>query len=340
MRLLNFTQFVNENINNNNNIYEETTGLEPVFTPAPDSIPISFCFGIGQSKLKLTGSSVATGELSETDVKALLKRAIEPSKGVIIKFYEEYVKSNRTFPAMVQFYVGTSSSGDATANAQEAENRMKYLTGLYLQVMRELTFKDDVAYRLMTQAPKNYKPATVNNNVIDSKRLKEIPEERICQIIINPITTMGRDSGVIDYAHGELSKASSIINTIAGDNVDEDKIVNALRLLQTYSDIADLDRSLQTVRSESLEEFLNTQLAYRDSADIATIVSILNTASNRSGKGNVAKVIPSNDVVGSDKIAIMLNGDYAQPGVAPNYTQPVQGNINPFSNRPYNSSAD
>ena len=336
MRLLNFTQFVNENINNNNNIYEETTGLEPVFTPASDSTPISFCFGIGQSKLKLTGSNVATGELSETDVKALLKRAIEPSKSVIIKFYEEYVKSNKTFPAMVQFYVGTSSSGDATANAQEARDRMTYLTKLYLQVMKELTFKDDVAYRLMTQAPKNYKPATVNNNVIDSKRLKEIPAERICQIIINPITTMGNTPAQIDRIHGDLNDASSIINTILGDNVDEKAIVDALRRLKTYSDITDLDKQLKVINGRDsshkelgLEYTLNTQLAYRDSKEMATIVNILNYASNRSGKGNVAKTIPSTDMIGSDKISIMFNGDYAQPGVAPS------GNINPSTNRPY-----
>ena len=340
MRLLNFTQFVNENINNNNNIYEETTGLEPVFTPASDATPISFCFGIGQSKLKLTGSNVATGELSETDVKALLKRAIEPSKSVIIKFYEEYVKSNKTFPAMVQFYVGTSSSGDATANAKEAADRMTYLTTLYLQVMKELTFKDDVAYRLMTQAPKNYKPATVNNNVIDSKRLAEIPEERICQIIINPITTMGNTPGQIGNIQGKLIDASSIINTVLVDLVDEKEIVRGILKLQTYSDITDLNTALINARKGTLEEFLNRELANHDEAELDLIVSYLNTTANRSGKGNVAKIMPSNDLVGSDKISIMLNGESAQSGVAPVYTQPNPGNSNPFTNRPYNSSAD
>ena len=74
----------------------------------------------------------------------------------------------------------------------------------------------------------------------------------------------------------------------------------AIGHLQTYSDITDLNNALINARKGTLEEFLNKQLANNDALELSQIVSMLNAASTRSGKGTIAKK------VGLNAIAIVL----------------------------------
>jgi len=311
MRLLNFTQFVNETINN---IYEETAGLEPVFTPRSDSALMYFPFEEGQFKFSTPVSKAAI---------AFMKDNIKSSIPTIEKFistsgpimpaaspiprgmYEESQPSQldlskSVLPPIIQFYVGTSSTGTQTVNSNLAQKRMDYLTGLYLEVMNSFGIRDDISRKLMTQAPKDYQPAPVNNNFYDSTKLAPEAKDRLCQITINPITTMGNTPGQIGKIQGKLIDASSIVNTWVGDLVDEKAIVRGILKLQTYSDITDLNAALINARMGTLEEFLNRQLANNDALELNQIVSYLNTAANRSGKGTIAKT------VGQNAIAIVL----------------------------------
>ena len=217
MRLLNFTQFVNENINNNNNIYEETTGLEPVFTPKSDSYVQSFYFAEGETDdsrtMKIDGKiypSLSTGGIDMDEIKKWMKESISPSIPTIQKFINN---TATPLPPIIQFHVGTSSTGSAQQNAAVAAARMKFLTDLYLGVMKELSISPDIAYKLMTAAPKGYDPSKVDKNFFNVKTLKPKPSERIGQIVINPITIMGNTPGHIGRIQGELIDASSIVNT-------------------------------------------------------------------------------------------------------------------------------
>ena len=312
MRILNFTQFVNENIN----MQEAVTGLEPVFTPQNDSALIDFEFEEGQFKFNTQNSNLAI---------EFMKKHIKPSIPTIEKFmansgpiaspstaspipramYEESQPSQldlskSVLPPIIQFYVGTSSTGTQKVNSDLAQKRMDYLTGLYLQVMNSFGIKDDVSRKLMTQAPKDYQPAPVNNNFYDSTKLAPVAKDRLCQIVINPIKTMGRTPDQIGNIQGTLIDASSIVNTWVGDLVDEKAIVRGILKLQTYSDITDLNTALINARKGTLEEFLNGQLANNDQLELDLIVSYLNTAANRSRKGTIAKK------VGPNSLAIVL----------------------------------
>ena len=280
MRLLNFTQFVNENIN----MQEAVTGLEPVFTPKNDSYFQSFYFAEGETDA--SRPTLDTGGIDMADIKKWMKSSIEPSIPTIQKFINN---TATPLPPIIQFYVATSSSGSADRNAAVAAARMKFLTDIYLGVMKELSISPDIAYKLMAEAPKSYDPSKIDKNFFNTKTLKPKPSERICQIVINPITMMGNRPDQIGNIGGKLIDASSIINTWVGDNVDEKAIVDGIRLLQTYSDITDLNTALINARMGSLESFLNKQLANNDMLELSQIVTMLNIASNRSGKGTIAK---------------------------------------------------
>lgn len=282
MRLLNFTQFVNENIN----MQEAVTGLEPVFTPKPDTDVSTFYFAENETSVKGEMQTLDPGGISMTDMKAWCKRAITPSIPTIQKFINN---PDTPLPPMIQFYVGTSSTGTAEQNAAVAAARMKFLTDLYLGIMRELSISPDIAYKLMAEAPKTYDPSKVDKNFFNTKTLLPNKRERIGQIVVNPLTTMGNTPGQIGNIGGKLIDASSIINTWIGDNVDEKAIVDGIGQLQTYSDITDLNTALINSRMGTLEQFLNRQLANNDALELSQIVKMLNAASTRSGKGTIAK---------------------------------------------------
>ena len=68
--------------------------------------------------------------------------------------YQKFINNPATpLPPMIQFYVGTSSTGTAEQNAAVAAARMKFLTDLYLGIMKELSISPDIAYKLMAEAP-------------------------------------------------------------------------------------------------------------------------------------------------------------------------------------------
>ena len=110
---------------------------------------------------------------------------------------------------------------------------------------------------------------------------------------------MGLEKDIIGNVEGKLIDASSIINNFLIDNVDEEKIVKAIKVLQTYTDIKDLDRALKDARKGSLESFLNDQLS-DDPNEKYQVVTHLNKCARRSGKGEIAKL------VGGDTMSIIL----------------------------------
>jgi len=301
MRLLNFTQFVNENI------LEAVAGLEPVFTPRNDSKLMNFQFEEGQFKLNAEQSAKAIAFIKDHIKSSIptIEKFISTS-GPISKSQTELSISKSTLPSIIQFYVGTSSTGTQTVNSNIAQKRMDYLTGLYLEVMNSFGIKAGISRKLMTQAPKDYQPAPVNNNFYDSTKLAPVAKDRLCQIIINPITTMGNTPGQIGNIQGTLIDASSIINTWHGDFVDEDAIVRGIAKLQTYSDITDLNTALKNARMGTLEEFLNKQLAHNDARELNNIVKMLNDAATRSLDKNGNPIGYIAKKVDSNTISIML----------------------------------
>lgn len=254
---------------------------EPVPTDASDTCQASFLFGEGQTSF--------SSQISQ-EVKDFIKNCVSSSIPTIQKFH----KSGKfDLPPVVTFYVGTSSTGDFRTNKNVAEKRMSYLTNLYLDVMGTFGIREDVAYKLLVQSNKSYTPSKIDRDFYDPAKVKPKASERICSIVVNPITTMGKTNDSIGNISGSLIDASSIINTWLVDNVDEGNIVKGIKKLETYSDIKDLNKAMMNARMGSLQSFLNNQL-FDDPSEKSQIVNHLNKIARRSGKDTIATVVGGN----------------------------------------------
>ena len=258
-------------------VNEEAPAPEPVSTDETDGCFAGIFFNEGETQ--------TTPEISN-QLKEFIKGCIKSSISTIQKFHKD---SKFNLPPVVTFYVGTSSTGDFKTNKEVAEKRMSYLTNLYLDVMSSFGIRDDVAYKLLLQSNKSYTPSKIDRDFYDPKKVKPLASERLCSVVINPITTMGNTNDGIGKISGNLIDASSIINTWLVDNVDEAAIVSGINKLQTYSDITDLNKALINARMGTLKSFLNDQLS-DDSTEKQTIVNHLNNCAKRSGKSAIAQL--------------------------------------------------
>ena len=271
---------------------------EPVPTDISDTCEASFLFGEGETSF----SSKISGE-----VKAFIKKCIATSIPTIQKFH----KSGKfDLPPVVTFYVGTSSTGDFRTNKNVAEKRMAYLTNLYLDVMGEFGIREDVAYKLLVQSNKKYTPSNIDRDFYDPAKVKPKASERICSIVINPITTMGKSNDSIGRISGSLIDASSIINTWIVDGVEEEDIVNGVLKLETYSDIKDLNKAMINARMGTLQSFLSNQL-FDDPREKSKIVNHLNKIAKRSGKDTIATIVGGNlsIILESKKVVKLTESD-------------------------------
>jgi hypothetical protein len=254
---------------------------EPVPTDESDSYSASIFFNEGEYQL---GS-----ELSNK-IKEFIKEHIKSSIPTIQKFHNS---DKFDLPQLVTFYVGTSSTGDFSTNKNVAEKRMSYLTNIYLKAMSELGIRDDVAYKLLVQSNKSYTPSKIDRDFYDPAKVKPNSAERICSIVIEPITTKGLSDVQIGNISGKLIDASSIVNNWLVDNVNEQDILAGILKLQTYSDIKDLNRAMVDARMGSLQNFLNDQL-FDDSEEKYKIVNHLNMVAKRSGKNTIVSTVGGN----------------------------------------------
>lgn len=274
---------------------------EPVPTDESDTCEASFLFGEGETSFN--------SQISQ-EVKSFIKRCIQSSIPTIQKFH----KSGKfDLPPVVTFYVGTSSTGDFRTNKNVAEKRMSYLTNLYLDVMSGFGIREDVAYKLLVQSNKKYTPSKIDRDFYDPAKVKPKASERICSIVISPITTMGKSDDSIGKISGSLIDASSIINTWLVDNVDEEHIVNGIQKLETYSDIKDLNKAMIDARMGSLQSFISSQL-FDDPREKSKIVNHLNRIAKRSGKGTIATIVGGNlsIILENKKVVKLTESDLAR----------------------------
>ncbi len=264
----------------------EISEPEPVFTDKSDTCSASFLFGENETQFKPEILS---------QVKEFIEDCIKSSIPTIQKFHNN---DKFNLPDLVTFYVGTSSTGDFRTNKQVAEKRMSYLTNLYLDVMDSFGIREDVAYKLLVQSNKKYTPSKIDRDFYDPTKVKPNSAERICSIIINPITTMGKSNDAIGKIGGSLIDNSSNINNVLIDLVDEGNIVKGVEKLQTYSDIKDLSKALVNARMGNLQDFLNDQL-FDDATERFQITNHLNKIAKRSGKDTIASLV-------GGKISIIL----------------------------------
>jgi hypothetical protein len=283
------------------NLKEAAPEPEPVPTDEMDTCSASFLFGEGETQFKPEISNQA---------KQFIKKCISSSIPTIQKFHNS---GKFDLPALVTFYVGTSSTGNFRTNKEVAEKRMSYLTNLYLDVMGSFGIREDVAYKLLVQSNKKYSPSKIDRDFYDPAKVKPNSAERICSIVINPITTMGKSNDSIGKISGSLIDASSIINTWIVDGVEEADIVKGVEKLETYSDIKDLNKAMINARMGSLQSFISNQL-FDDPREKSKIVNHLNRIAKRSGKGTIATIVGGNlsIILETKKIVKLTESDLAR----------------------------
>jgi hypothetical protein len=108
--------------------------------------------------------------------------------------------------------------------------------------------------------------------------------ERFGEIRIKDLSTQGLNTGGIQNVQHGLNDASSIVNNILVDGVDEDAIVYNIKKLQTYSDVQDLDKAIKAQGHQfaGLEDFINDQL-FDDPIQIRQVAQHLNKCAMKSG---------------------------------------------------------
>ena len=267
-------------------VVNEADEPEPVLTDYKDTCTAELGFSVGQTKFN---------EKVSKQIKEFILSCLITSFDTIERFQDD---PKFKLPQVVTFHVGTSSSGTFDTNQKVAKGRMDYLTKLYLDAMKSVGIRADVAFKLVTQSYKSYTPSKVNTKLYDPSKTPDWSSERTCFITVEPITTKGKNRDTIGKIGGKLIDASSFMNTYLYDNVDEDTLTQGIKTLETYSDLKDIDRFLQDSRIDNLQDFLNDQL-FDDPTHLSQIKDHINTIAKRSGKGTVAQIV-------GGKISIIL----------------------------------
>lgn len=265
-------------------ILNELEEPEPVFNEET-TCTASFLFKEGETSFSLP---------VQTEIKNFISGCIKSSISTIQKFHDS---AEFKLPPFVTFYVGTSHTGDFSTNRKVAQKRLEFLSKLFIEVMTGgFGIREDIAYKLFVGSDQTYQPSKLDRSFYDPSKVKPNDTERICHIVIKPISTEGLENPKIDDIRKELDLAG-------GDyDVDEETIVKLICSLETFSDIVSLDRKM----TDGLQWYLNHNLTISilpygsDDAEQQQVINCLNRASKNSGKGEVAKKV-------GDKISINLN---------------------------------
>lgn len=203
-------------------------------------------------------------------------------------------------PKFIKLSVGTSSTGTQEVNARLSQNRLNELKGIVKQALQtSSTFQgkklSPETIERFIQVVTDYRPTSVDRDFYDYKTSKPEDEERDAYITIDILETKGLSSTDIDSASDTMRSGRGWYFMGMGD-LDPKKIVDALRRVETYTDITDMERELRN--EGGLENFLNSELSKGGDEMYwkKAAVSALNKAANTSGRNNVA-TIRNNQIV-------------------------------------------
>lgn len=192
---------------------------------------------------------------------------------------------NFRIPPFIEIHIGTSHSGSGETNASIAQGRYNFMTGVVMAAFKKMGVDASIAKSVVINKTDNtYAPSKLDKNFYDPKLVKTKPSERMAWIVIKAVVTKGNTTkGIQDIQKG-LNSSSSMLNTWIVDGVDETKILQNLRKLQTFSDVEDLNDSIIAGgKFDSLEAFLNDQL-WDDPKQISAAAVILQRCAMNSGK--------------------------------------------------------
>ena len=201
----------------------------------------------------------------------------------------------------IQITVGTDSQGSDDENVDVARDRAEEAVKLVYKAFEQSGLEwNETQIEKWISVSGEYVPSSRNTY---NKKKTPTPSERFIKITINPLTTVGLDEDLITDILGNIEAAMDNSGGL-GLSTDEETIRKQICRLQGYSDIKDLDKrfikkgGLQYIINKSITDGLTAMGS--DTAERRLIAACLNKASNRSSKGDCAKIA-------GDKITIDLN---------------------------------
>ena len=253
---------------------------EPVISGNGEHTSGYFTFAEGKTVPTKVNGQPFDNALRSRIVNALAK-FIQSSVPTMQKFLND---PKFKLPKFIQVNVGTSHTASPEANVAVATQRGEYLRKLISDALIQLKIRPDVVYQIVTtNTDAQYQPSKLDTSFYDARVLAPNDNERFGEIRIKDLSTQGLNTGGIQNVQHGLNDASSIVNTILVDNVDEDAIVFNIKRLQTYSDIQDLDNAIKAQGHEyaGLEDFINDQL-FDDPIQIRQVAQHLNKCAMKS----------------------------------------------------------
>lgn len=268
-------------------VISETVGEEPVLDKQT-RIFGTFLFGEGKTKPTIFNGRPVT----QADVDSLVRQMAMFIKNTgTLATLQNFSRSkvgapkNSQIPKFISLNIGTSHTGSGEANSDVAQGRYNFLTGMVMKAFDLLGVDSSIAKSVVvTNSDSSYTPSNLDKNFFDPKKIKPDDLERWGHISITSLATMGNSIDRIQDIQKSFNDASSIVNTLFVDGVDEKKIVNHIQRLQTFSDIQDLSQSISAGgKWNSLEDFLNDQL-FDDPNEMRAISAHLQKCATNSGK--------------------------------------------------------
>ena len=142
---------------------------------------------------------------------------------------------------------------------------------------------------------------------LDPEKVGPNGGEQMATITINPVETQGLDVDAITRIKGKMDTSTGTFSA------DEEGVVNAIKRLETYSDIEDLNDRYVNAKVGTLESAINKAITDgltvwgSDTQERRRIVNHLNDVAKRSKKSQVAKENPING-----NITIILDQGYKE----------------------------
>lgn len=254
-------------------------------------------FGFGEGKA--IPNTLNGNPLTKVNVDDMARQIADhmKSKGTFDTIKRFYNNSEYPLPKFIKLCVGTSHTGSGEANAAVAEGRIKFLTGLVSRAMDKLGIDSQMIKRfIVTDTDAEYTPSKLDKNLMDPKKVAVNPAERYGWIEITAMEVRGLDTKGIQNVQRGLNQASSDINNIFIDGVDETEVVRYINNLRSFSDISDLSNAINAAgKFNGLEDFLNDQL-FDDPVEMRSVYNKLkNLASEKGLQSDTVRLSSTND---------------------------------------------
>tara|TARA_Y100000592_G_scaffold91261_1_gene151126 strand:+ start:311 stop:1192 length:882 start_codon:yes stop_codon:yes gene_type:complete len=259
---------------------EDKLGIEPVIDKSDGAAGYQVFFEEGKDTISDSDKKMAAQHLAKEIMRSL---------PTIERF-----RAEKNIPKFITIGSGTSSTGSRDRNAELGRTRMeemKDIVFMSFDIVGDITgkyvAKDVIEDLITTNSNSSYKPSDLNP-IYDRNRSLPRDMDRYGFVVISPLTTMGLDKKDIGSVGDKMRAADGYV-------YDEEKdIVDAIKKLETYSDIVDLDYELRN--NGGLEGFINNTITDgltgmgSDTEEREDIVNAINNAASNSGKGKVAKI--------------------------------------------------